>query len=46
MQTQMQPQTQLAAQPAAGKGRLQTVLKEQLLRVTLEVEIVKLLPKS
>ena len=32
-------------QPAAGKGGLQTVLKEQLLRVSLEVEIVKLLPK-
>jgi len=27
-----------------GKGGLQTVLQEQLLRVTLEVEIVKLLP--
>jgi hypothetical protein len=35
-----------AAAPAADKGGLQTVLKEQLLRVTLEVEIVKLLPKS
>lgn len=36
-------------QPAAAppvKGGLQTVLKEQLLRVTLEVQIVKLLPKS
>ena len=33
------------AQPVAGKGGLQTVLKEQLLRVSLEVEIVKLLPK-
>jgi hypothetical protein len=32
--------------PPAGKGGLQTVLKEQLLRITLEVEIVKLLPKS
>jgi hypothetical protein len=32
--------------PAPGKGGLQTVLKEQLLRITLEVEIVKLLPKS
>jgi hypothetical protein len=32
-------------QPVAGKGGLQTVLKEQLLRITLEVEIVKLLPK-
>lgn len=33
-------------QPVTGKGGLQTVLKEQLLRITLEVEIVKLLPKS
>ena len=31
--------------PAPGKGGLQTVLKEQLLRITLEVEVVKLLPK-
>ena len=31
---------------AAGRGGPQTVLKEQLLHVTLEVEIVKLLPKS
>lgn len=30
----------------AGRGGLQTVLKEQLLRVTLQVEIVKLLPKN
>jgi len=29
-----------------GKGGLQSVLQEQLLRVTLEVEIVKLLPKK
>ncbi len=29
---------------SAGKGGLQTLLKEQLLRVTIEVEIVKLLP--
>jgi hypothetical protein len=34
------------AQPAAGKGGLQTVLKEQLLRVSLEMEIVKLPPKG
>ena len=34
------------AQPVMNKGGLQTVLKEQLLKVTLEVEIVKLLPKS
>jgi hypothetical protein len=32
--------------PMAGRGGLQTVLKEQLLRITMEVEIVKLLPKS
>jgi hypothetical protein len=32
--------------PVAGKGGLQTVLKEQLLRVSLEVGLVKLLPKS
>jgi hypothetical protein len=37
---------QPATQPAQGKGGLQTVLKEQLLRVTMEVELVKLLPKS
>jgi hypothetical protein len=29
-----------------GKGGLQTALQEQLLRVTIEVEIVKLLPKN
>jgi hypothetical protein len=33
-------------QPASGKGGLQTVLKEQLLRVSLEMDIVKLLPKG
>ena len=38
-------QQQPVPQPA-GKGGLQTVLKEQLLHVTLEVEIVKLLPKT
>jgi hypothetical protein len=32
--------------PVPGKGGLQAVLKEQLLRVTMEVDIVKLLPKS
>ena len=31
---------------APGKGGLQTVLKEQLLRARLELELVKLLPKS
>ena len=32
--------------PAVGRGGLQTVLKEQLLHVTLEVQIVKLLPQT
>ncbi|HTB85323.1 MAG TPA: Amuc_1100 family pilus-like protein [Candidatus Sulfotelmatobacter sp.] len=32
--------------PAAGRGGLQTVLKEQLLHITLEVQIVKLLPST
>ena len=32
--------------PVTGKGGLPTVLKEQLLRVSLEVGLVKLLPKS
>lgn len=32
--------------PVTGKGGLQTVLKEQLLRVIIEVRLVKLLPKS
>jgi hypothetical protein len=41
----MPPMTQPGAQPVTGKGGLQTVLKEQLLRVTLEVDYVKLLPK-
>ncbi len=34
-----------AAAPA-GRGALQTVLQEQLLRATIEVQIVKLLPKK
>jgi hypothetical protein len=34
------------AGPPAGKGGLQTILKEQLLRIVLEVDIVKLLPGS
>ena len=34
------------ATPAPAKGGLQTVLKEQLLRVTMEVGFVNLLPKS
>lgn len=33
-------------QPAPSKGGLQTILKEQLLRVTLQIEVVKLLPKK
>ena len=41
-----QPVPPVAAQPVAGKGGLQTVLKEQLLRVTMEVGLVKLSPKS
>jgi hypothetical protein len=32
--------------PATGKGGLQSVLKEQLLQIKLEVVVVKLLPKS
>jgi hypothetical protein len=35
-----------APQPGPGRSGLQTVLKEQLLRVVVEVELVKLLPKS
>jgi hypothetical protein len=35
-----------SVQSAAGRGGLQTVLKEQLLRVSLEVGIVNLRPKS
>jgi len=38
------PPAPMAPPAAAGKGGLQTVLNEQLLRVTLVVEIVKLLP--
>lgn len=34
------------AQPTPGRGGLPTVLKEQLLRVTMEIEVVKLLPKT
>jgi hypothetical protein len=33
-------------QPVTGKGGLQTALKEQLLRATIEVNIVKLTPKK
>lgn len=41
----LQPQpVQPVATPTVGKGGLQTVLKEQLLRVTMEVGLVKLLP--
>lgn len=39
-------QPPLTVPPVTGKGGLQTVLKEQLLRVSLEVGLVKLLPKS
>lgn len=35
-----------AGQPATSKGGLQTIIKEQLLRVTLQIEVVKLLPKK
>jgi len=35
-----------AVQPVSSKGGLPILLKEQLLRITLEVEFVKLLPKS
>jgi len=38
-----EPPTQTAP---SGRGGLQTVLKEQLLRITLQVEIVKLLSKN
>jgi hypothetical protein len=41
-----QPPQVAPTQPTTGKGGQQTILKEQLLRVTLEVEFVKLLPKS
>jgi hypothetical protein len=40
------PVAEAVAQPVPGRGGLPTVLKEQLLRVTIEVEFVKLLPKS
>lgn len=40
------PGMQAPMAPVSGRGGLQTVLKEQLLRVTLQVELVKLLPKS
>jgi len=41
-----QGQPPATAPPGTGKGGMQTILKEQLLQVTLEVELVKLLPKS
>jgi hypothetical protein len=40
------PVSATGAEPAPGRGGLQTVLKEQLLRITLEVELVKLSPQS
>lgn len=43
---QPMPNAPVPNAPVPGKGGLQTVLKEQLLRINLEVEVVKLLPKS
>lgn len=40
------PPNAAAMSAANGKGGLQTILKEQLLRVTLELRLVKLLPKK
>ncbi len=40
------PVQPVAMLPTTGKGGLQTVLKEQLLRVTMEIGLVKLSPKS
>lgn len=40
------PSAMPVVQPAAGKGGSQVALKEQLLRVVMEVELVKILPKS
>ncbi len=40
------PRTIPGAVQPAGKGGLPTILKEQLLRVTIEVDLVKLLPKA
>ncbi len=40
------PPPTIGAPPPPSKGGLQTVLNEQLLRVTLVVDIVKLLPKN
>ena len=40
------PPNMPGAPTPTGKGGLQTVLKEQKLRIIMEVEIVKLLPKS
>src|SRR5208283_633796 len=36
----------MAPAPLPGRGGLQTVLNEQLLRITLVVEVVKLLPNK
>lgn len=41
-----QPAAPASAAPMPGKGGLQTVLKEQLLRATVKIELVKLLPKN
>ena len=43
---QQPPPAAAGMPPVAVKGGLQTVLKEQLLRVTLQVQIVKLLPPN
>lgn len=40
------PQPPAGQAPTGGKGGLQPILKEQLLRVTAEIELVKLLPKN
>lgn len=46
MPTMMPQQPPPIGMPVPGKGGLQTVLKEQMLRITVEVEIVKLLPNN
>jgi hypothetical protein len=44
--TRYAPQTPQPAAPVPGRGGLPTVLNEQLLRITMSVQIVKLLPKN
>jgi hypothetical protein len=49
LQRRNPPQPAPTSQPAvapSSRGGLQTVLDEQLLRVTLVIEVVKLLPKN